>query len=49
MRSHLTLITAFFDSCFAANIGKMVRAAEALGGGKDEAKFLDTLKRFPPI
>lgn len=41
-----SLLTAFHDSCFSANLGKLVRASNGLSSGKDEVKFLDTLNNM---
>jgi hypothetical protein len=38
-----TVLTAFYDSCHTANIGKLYRAGNALYTGKDANKFIDTL------
>jgi hypothetical protein len=38
-----TVLTAFYDSCHAANLGKLDRATNALNNGKDHDKYMDTL------
>lgn len=38
-----TVLTAFFDSCYTANVGKLYRASAGLHTGKDGSKYLDTL------
>jgi hypothetical protein len=43
LRMSDSVITAFYDSCFVANMGKLVRASNGLSGGKDLSDFRDTL------
>jgi hypothetical protein len=38
-----TVLTAFYDSSYVVNIGKLDRATNALNSGKDANKYMDTL------